>query len=138
MRPNTSRTLADLDTFDLTLEKRGRRTDITPERREATAAFAESEGYTRVARRLREENARRYGYGEPSLEAVPDDRRRPLKSNSDRAILVMHEGSGETMDPTDAVWDDLARVCRRHCGQPVSPLAEAALAALRHLIPRQD
>lgn len=136
MRHNISRTLAEIDTFDLTLEKRGRRTDITPERREATAAFAESEGYARVARRLREENARRYGYGVPSLEAVPDDRRRPLKSPAvRRPLLEIHEGGGESpkLSTEEAFWADVTLLARRHRAQDLSLPARLALDALRRL-----
>ena len=118
MRRNTSRTLAEIDTFDLTLEKRGRRTDITPERREATAAFAEAEGYDHVARKLRELNARRYGFAEPELAAVPNDGRRPLKAGTDRPILVAVDGGSQRAlasekSPVQTAWAHVLRGARR-------------------------
>jgi hypothetical protein len=107
-----SRTMQTLDTFDLVLEKHGRRRDITPEQREATAAFAESQGYPGVARKIREENARWYGFGRPALEAVPDDPRRPLVSTHDRPILVGLPGgesvTGQELDPAAMAWGRIA------------------------------
>lgn len=127
-----SRTMQTIDRLDLELEKQGASLEETPESREEIAAFAESRGYDRVARRLRELNARRYGYDQPTLEAVANDGRRPLKSHKNRPLLrAVEDDVAGDFDPDLFWWSDVRRICDRHDPEHLSLPGRLIQEALR-------
>lgn len=127
-----ARTSETLDRLDLELQKAANAW-VAPEARERMAQAAELLGFDRTAERIRETNERRDGWVRPELTAVPDDGRRPLRSQPNRPILVALEG--ELAPATDedlrrAHMLRMARVAEAGAGAPWATPRERASYAL--------
>jgi hypothetical protein len=128
--------LPTLERLELDLAKAGGAYGITVEERDRIADAAALLGFDRTARRLRELNARRHGFEKPSIQAVPDDPRRPLKGNNKRAILVAVENDGaaepETyVDPAAVAWRRIASSAEHSLlNLPLHPTDESEFRAL--------
>lgn len=125
MRHNTSRNLGISDQ-ELDLQRRGQARHLSVEEREAMAYGFELAGFDVAARRLRDLNdclTRR-----ARIEVVPDDGRKPLKSTTDRPLLVALDGAGEAAEenPAAIAWSRLARSVEHSLlSLPLSPLDRA-------------
>lgn len=109
MRQNTNRTQGISDQ-ELDLQRRGQARHYTVEQREAMAYGFELAGFDVAARRLRDLNdclTRR-----ARVEVVPDDGRKPLKSTTDRPLLVALDGENaadaEPVAPAALAWSRVA------------------------------